>query len=1067
MDSNVSDEVFARYLNQIGNATLDQIEAAKAAQAESAQKGVLLSLGEVLVQQGVLTAAIRENVEKKLQAQQTGGIKQLGHYKLIKKLGEGGMGVVYLAEDLNVGRKVAVKVLPKKSDPEFLTRFRREAKAAGALNHVNIVGAYTIGEDQGFHFIAMEYCEGETLDSILKRDKLIPWEAAAGILVQVARGLKHAHDHGFIHRDIKPANIIVCNPPGSAAPGSAGVPPAGDAGKMPALPEGFVAKILDLGLSKNVGAGEQSFATQTGVALGTPHYISPEQARGDKRIDGRTDIYSLGATFYHLVTGMTPFEGSTAAVIMLKHLNEQLINPQDIVEDLPDSVAHVIIRMMAKEPADRYRDCKELLDDLELVIDGKDPSSQAIDHGKSSVAMARVARPRRPVGPVVRKHAKAQQGPVAPREERIGGRKPAKAADPTIMYVGIGGAVFALGIILFLMTGGKTETPSRDPGDPSRDRKGAPSPLADARGSESKVPSAGRPDAGTPVPDTRPLAVQPAFGNQQSDALAALGTEKRAQDALDALLKFEGLAADDKAGRIQRLEAFAKDYGATMVGVRARKMLDELRHEAEAAVANDPERWKNAINLLALVDPKKDAVSGKWEAVDGALRSDATGSHDEHGAARIGIPYRPPTEYDYRIQFTRLSGNDCAAQILSASGRQFLFVAGGFGNTVFGFELIIGKQCDENPTAVRRPACLVNGRRYVLLTQVRSNGVKVYLDGVFLTGYVGGSWQMSVKGEFAIPDSAALGLASWGSPVAFHAVEVLEVTGKGTFTRTSKPAGEVGVAKPDGQPVAPAVAVQPQSAKQEPDTGAVYLSDLQGTEIRGVPGQAQTISVNDVTSAHGFMLHPDRDTKTAHVAYTIGGRFGWLVGSVGVNDSVPDRAEAPLVFKVYGDGKVLWQSRPLQKRAESDAFKVNVTAISKLALSVETAETKWAHAVWIEPRLIPAVDPKLEYEKALAEVYAFLNKNDVKATVARLEQAKADPKLAAMKAALDRDIQCAASMEEIDKAVAAGAALLADKRPFTLKKSDGKETAVGGGTKNTIVGVKDGAVQIEMDLGGG
>ncbi|MGD0090272.1 MAG: protein kinase [Planctomycetota bacterium] len=1044
MANNVPDEAFARAVQQMGVVSYDQLEAAKAAQAESAAKGVLVPLAEILVQQGVMAPATRENIEKKVRAQQQGGIQQFGQFKLLKKLGEGGMGAVYLAEDTNAGRQVALKLLPKKhaGDSEFLSRFRREARAAGQLNHVNIVSAHTVGEEMGHHYLVMEYVEGEPLDKMLKREGSLPCDKALEIVMQVARGLKHAHEHGIIHRDIKPGNIIL-------------------------TPKG-VAKILDLGLSKTISGGdEQTFHTQTGVALGTPHYLSPEQARGDKGIDGRTDIYSLGATFYHLVTGMTPFEGSTAAVIMLKHLNEQLTNPQDIVEDLPDSVAHVIIRMMAKEPADRYRDCKELLDDLELVIDGKDPSSQAIDHGKSSVAMARVARPRRPVGPVVRKHAKAQQGPVAPREERIGGRKPAKAADPTIMYVGIGGAVFALGIILFLMTGGKTETPSRDPGDPSRDRKGAPSPLADARGSESKVPSAGRPDAGTPVPDTRPLAVQPAFGNQQSDALAALGTEKRAQDALDALLKFEGLAADDKAGRIQRLEAFAKDYGATMVGVRARKMLDELRHEAEAAVANDPERWKNAINLLALVDPKKDAVSGKWEAVDGALRSDATGSHDEHGAARIGIPYRPPTEYDYRIQFTRLSGNDCAAQILSASGRQFLFVAGGFGNTVFGFELIIGKQCDENPTAVRRPACLVNGRRYVLLTQVRSNGVKVYLDGVFLTGYVGGSWQMSVKGEFAIPDSAALGLASWGSPVAFHAVEVLEVTGKGTFTRTSKPAGEVGVAKPDGQPVAPAVAVQPQSAKQEPDTGAVYLSDLQGTEIRGVPGQAQTISVNDVTSAHGFMLHPDRDTKTAHVAYTIGGRFGWLVGSVGVNDSVPDRAEAPLVFKVYGDGKVLWQSRPLQKRAESDAFKVNVTAISKLALSVETAETKWAHAVWIEPRLIPAVDPKLEYEKALAEVYAFLNKNDVKATVARLEQAKADPKLAAMKAALDRDIQCAASMEEIDKAVAAGAALLADKRPFTLKKSDGKETAVGGGTKNTIVGVKDGAVQIEMDLGGG
>ncbi|MCY3024319.1 MAG: protein kinase, partial [Planctomycetota bacterium] len=165
MAGKVSDEVFARAVNQMGAVTLEHIEAAKATQTEAAKKGVALSLADTMVLQGLLTPAMRETVEKRLEAQQAGGIRQLGQYKLLKKIGEGAMGAVFLAEDVSMGRKVALKVLPRRyaENPEFLARFRREAQATGKLNHVNIVTAYTVGQDVGHHYYAMEYCEGETL----------------------------------------------------------------------------------------------------------------------------------------------------------------------------------------------------------------------------------------------------------------------------------------------------------------------------------------------------------------------------------------------------------------------------------------------------------------------------------------------------------------------------------------------------------------------------------------------------------------------------------------------------------------------------------------------------------------------------------------------------------------------------------------------------------------------------------------------------------------------------------------------------------------------------------------
>lgn len=378
------DDALAQHLNQVGMASPDEIEDARAVQRESEEAGIIITLGDALVENGVITEAIRQNVYQKLK--QKGGSKgktrKLGQYQLLKKLGEGGFGIVYLASDTMMKREVAVKTLHKQhtDDPGFLTRFKREARSAGNLNHENLCAAYAVGEEGGVHYYVMEYCKGEAIGDQLDREGSIHWLEATDFMVQAARGLQYAHENGFVHRDIKPDNLLYTE-------------------------EGVV-KILDMGLAKRADGSDRDLSlTQSGTAVGTPHYISPEQLKSAEGIDGRADIYSLGATFYHLVTGVTPFEGATSAAILMKHLTEQIPDPRDYKDDVPDGVAQVIRRMMAKEPADRYPSCKELLVDLELVFDGKPPVSETLEASQSSIAMPRV-------------------GPGARRSGFVGGMRP-------------------------------------------------------------------------------------------------------------------------------------------------------------------------------------------------------------------------------------------------------------------------------------------------------------------------------------------------------------------------------------------------------------------------------------------------------------------------------------------------------------------------------------------------------------------------------------------------------------------------------------------------------------------
>ncbi|MHC5053257.1 MAG: bifunctional serine/threonine-protein kinase/formylglycine-generating enzyme family protein [Planctomycetota bacterium] len=341
------DREFAELALKQGFVTQPQIEDAVKAQATILNLGLKRSLSEILVEKGLLTGIQAETVNRTVDA--GGDIKMVAGYELMEKLGEGGMGVVYKARQLSLDRVVALKILPEKMgrDREFAGRFMREARLAARLDHVNIVRALDVGEAQGVRYFAMELVEGEDVGSVLDREGKMAEARAIDIIIQAARALDHAHSHQLIHRDIKPDNIL--------------------------LTEGGIAKVADLGLARSTDE-HTTRMTVTGTAMGTPHYISPEQARGEADIDIRTDIYSLGVTFYHMASGTPPFQGSSAAIVITRRLTEEPPSVRDVAPEVSEGTAQVVRKMMARERENRYANPAELLRDLELVADGKKPT---------------------------------------------------------------------------------------------------------------------------------------------------------------------------------------------------------------------------------------------------------------------------------------------------------------------------------------------------------------------------------------------------------------------------------------------------------------------------------------------------------------------------------------------------------------------------------------------------------------------------------------------------------------------------------------------------------------------
>jgi serine/threonine-protein kinase len=264
-----------------------------------------------------------------------------GRYKIVRKLGAGGMADVYLAEDQELGRRVAIKILNDRhaNDDQFIERFRREAKNAAALNHPNIVSIYDRGEAEDTYYIAMEYLDGRTLKELVVGRGPAPVNVAVEYARQILSALRFAHRHGIVHRDIKPHNVLVDR-------------------------EGRV-KVTDFGIAR---AGTSQM-TEAGSIVGTAQYLSPEQARGTE-VDQRSDLYSLGIVLYELLTGQTPFDGDTPVEIAMKHLSAIPRPPSQIRRDVPRELDMVVLRALAKDPADRYQSADEMEADLERVLRG-------------------------------------------------------------------------------------------------------------------------------------------------------------------------------------------------------------------------------------------------------------------------------------------------------------------------------------------------------------------------------------------------------------------------------------------------------------------------------------------------------------------------------------------------------------------------------------------------------------------------------------------------------------------------------------------------------------------------
>src|SRR3989440_5460868 len=362
ISANLDTEV-GKVVVDMGLATRTEIEFCREQQKQASDPNQR-SLADLLVENSFITV----NQVKRIKSRLAESRQQLPGYEIINMIGKGAMAKVFKARQVSLDRIVAIKVLPKKmsDNVEFIERFYKEGKAAARLSHNNIVQAIDVGSTpDNLHYFVMEYVEGKTLYDIMQpppvgEGRNFSEAEALDITMQISEAMTHAHLKGLIHRDVKPKNIL--------------------------LTPQHVAKLTDLGLARATD-DKHAAESEAGKAYGTPYYISPEQIRGDVDIDFRADIYSLGATMYHLVTGQPPFDGETPSAVMHKHLKQPLTPPDHINTGLSAGIGEIIEVAMAKNRDERYHSTGDMLEDLRLVRKGEPPA-----HARRAVDLDSIAK---------------------------------------------------------------------------------------------------------------------------------------------------------------------------------------------------------------------------------------------------------------------------------------------------------------------------------------------------------------------------------------------------------------------------------------------------------------------------------------------------------------------------------------------------------------------------------------------------------------------------------------------------------------------------------------------------
>lgn len=463
-----------------------------------------------------------------------------GNYHITKKLGEGGMGAVYLGEHVKMGRKSAIKVMTQSMahDPDAIARFNREATNAARINHPNVCAIYDFGEtSDGLIYLAMEFIEGGSLSSVVEQGPVPPARAAA-ILEQAGQALSAAHHLGIVHRDLKPDNIMISK-------GRDGTD---------------VVKVVDFGIAKAMGGEEGQKVTKTGLVVGTPEYMSPEQLSGDK-LDGRSDIYSLALVFYRMLTGTLPFQADSAQETMIKRLTDDPMPLNDAMpgSNFPARLQAVMDRALTRMPAERYASASEFARDaaraLEGVIQepvGNEGATQLIDTAKT----AQIAQTRVGGGKPGKTAIKTPETPL-PQPIPVAGRKKSSMA----LVAAIVGVVVVGGGTAAVMLGGK---PGGN-GDQNSSSGAKQQDTIPATDNTANKQLAANPSAGTPNPagnqsqtaNRPPITPRGQTGNSQTQTVIPVNPQTQRGIGVDSA------AIDAELGKLLD-DSFEPDKHATV-----------------------------------------------------------------------------------------------------------------------------------------------------------------------------------------------------------------------------------------------------------------------------------------------------------------------------------------------------------------------------------------------------------------------------------------------------------------------------------------------------------------------